>query len=163
MTDNPQASKKYKLVAVGGTFDHFHKGHQSLLTKAFSIGEKVLVGVTCDSFCRCKPLSNEIQPFYLRKRNILNFIRAHFKDADFEIIVLKDKYGPAISDKNIEAIIVTEQTIQTAKEINQIRVSKGLNPLEIVVVDMVLAYDGKPISSTRIRSGEITVDGEAVS
>ncbi|WEU40667.1 MAG: phosphopantetheine adenylyltransferase [Candidatus Odinarchaeum yellowstonii] len=160
MSVPPQTSKKYKLVAVGGTFDHFHKGHESLLTKAFSIGERILIGVTTDSFCASKPLSNVIQPFELRKRSVINFIREHFKDVDFQIIDLSDKYGPTVYEKNIEAIVVTEDTFKTALEINQIRVSRGLQPLEIVLVDMVLAYDGLPISSTRVRRGEITVDGE---
>ncbi|MGZ7117467.1 MAG: adenylyltransferase/cytidyltransferase family protein, partial [Methanobacterium sp.] len=29
---------KFKNVAVGGTFDHFHKGHEKLINKAFEIG-----------------------------------------------------------------------------------------------------------------------------
>jgi pantetheine-phosphate adenylyltransferase len=37
-----------------------------------------------------------------------------------------------------------------------------MNPLDIVVVSFVLAYDGTPISSTRIRKGEINKNGEVI-
>ncbi len=43
---------KFKGVAVGGSFDPFHKGHRELLTKAFEIGEKVFIGVVSDKFSK---------------------------------------------------------------------------------------------------------------
>jgi len=39
------------------------------------------------------------------------------------------------------------------------RRAKGFPPLELVVVELVKAEDGRPISSTRIREGEIDTDG----
>ncbi|RLI21218.1 phosphopantetheine adenylyltransferase, partial [Candidatus Bathyarchaeota archaeon] len=35
-------TRKFKAVAVGGTFDEFHRGHRALLSKAFEVGERVL-------------------------------------------------------------------------------------------------------------------------
>ena len=72
---------------------------------------------------------------------------------------LDDPYGTTIYDEDIEAIVVSEETEPTAVKINEIRVSKGMKPLDIVVVSFVLAYDGTPISSTRIRRGEINQNG----
>ena len=37
-----------------------------------------------------------------------------------------------------------------------------MDPIDIVVVSFVLAYDGTPISSTRIRSGEINQKGDVL-
>src|SRR3989442_13113549 len=46
--DLSNARFRYLAVAVGGTFDILHIGHEKLLAKAFEIGELVLVGVTGD-------------------------------------------------------------------------------------------------------------------
>ena len=39
----------FKLTAMGGTFDIIHVGHLSLIEKAVSISEKIIIGLTSDS------------------------------------------------------------------------------------------------------------------
>ena len=149
-------SKKYSKVAVGGTFDKFHDGHKKLLSTAFEIGDKIEIGVTSDAF---GGLKGDIDSCEVRMDNLKSF----FSDkSNFIIVPLEDPYGTTIYDKDFEAIVVTEETEPTALEINKIRSSKGMKPLDIVVVSFVLAYDGTPISSTRIRSGEINQSGNFI-
>ncbi|MCG2735746.1 MAG: phosphopantetheine adenylyltransferase, partial [Candidatus Methanoperedenaceae archaeon] len=45
---------------------------------------------------------------------------------------------------------------------NTIRREKGMRALKIVLVDYVLADDGLPISSTRIKRGEIDANGRVL-
>jgi pantetheine-phosphate adenylyltransferase len=71
---------------------------------------------------------------------------------------IADKYGPSIED-DFDAIIVSPETFETAKEINLRRVEKGKKPLKIIKIPFVLAEDGKPISSTRILKKEIDENG----
>ncbi|MEM2673784.1 MAG: adenylyltransferase/cytidyltransferase family protein, partial [Candidatus Bathyarchaeia archaeon] len=39
---------RFRVVAVGGTFDELHKGHKTLLMTAFEHGENVLIGLCTD-------------------------------------------------------------------------------------------------------------------
>ena len=149
-------SKKYNKVAVGGTFDKFHDGHKKLLSTAFQIGNKIEIGVTSDAFGGQK---GDIDSCEERMSNLKSF----FSDkSDFVVIPLNDPYGTTIYDSEFDAIVVSEETEPTAVEINEIRVSKGMRPLDIIVVSFVLAYDGNPISSTRIRRGEINSNGNVI-
>jgi len=149
-------SKRYYKVAVGGTFDKFHEGHKKLLSTAFDIGDKIEIGVTSDAFGCLKGNIDSCE-------DRMNGVRSFFSDKfNFEIVPLDDPFGTTIYDDEFDAIVVSEETEPTAVKINEIRVSKGMNPLDIVVVSFVLAYDGTPISSTRIRSGEINKNGEVI-
>lgn len=149
-------SGKYSKVAVGGTFDKFHDGHKKLLSTAFEIADVVEIGVTSDAF---GGLKGDIDSCEVRMSNLKSF----FDDrSNFIIVPLEDPYGTTIYDADFDAIVVSEETEPTAVEINEIRVSKGMNPLDIVVVSFVLAYDGTPISSTRIRRGEINKNGDVI-
>ena len=150
-------NKRYKKVAVGGTFDKFHDGHKKLLSTAFELGNQIEIGVTSDAF---GGLKGDIDSCKVRMKNLKSF----FKDySNFIIVPLDDPYGTTIYDSDFDAIVVSEETEPTAVEINKIRVSKGMNPIDIVVVSFVLAYDGTPISSTRIRRGEINKNGDVIS
>ena len=143
---------KFKKVAVGGTFDLLHRGHRALIEKAFELGEEVIVGLTSDEM-----LQKEAELFSKRKRALQNFLKLNY-----EIVKLNDAYGHAISDSEIDAIVVSEETKSRAAEINEIRKKRGLPALEIIVIPFVLAEDGKPISTTRIRAGEIDEEGRVL-
>ena len=146
-------NKKYVKVAVGGTFDKFHDGHKKLLTTAFELGEQIEIGVTSDAF---GGLKGDIDSCKERMDNLKLF----FNDkSNFRVVPLDDPFGTTIFEEDFDAIVVSEETEPNAVKINEIRVSKGMNPLDIVVVSFVLAEDGNPISSTRIRRGEINRNG----
>lgn len=145
--------KRYRKVAVGGTFDKFHQGHRMLLEKAFQVAEQVLIGVTSDEFGGQK---GEIEPCNVRMANLNALLEGH---SNYILARLEEHYGPTVEDESIEAIVVSPETEPTAREINKIRQEREMKPLDIITIGMVLAQDGKPISSTRIRKGEINPDG----
>ena len=153
--------EKLNLVATGGTFDYIHIGHIKLLSTAFEISDHVIIGLTSDRFVKKYKLTSSIKNNYLRRLfNLKKYISLNFKDANYTILKLEDEFGPVISSSQIQAIIVSEETLVKVKQINKIRISNCLEPLRVIVVEIAKSSDGKPISSTRIRNGEIDEKGQ---
>lgn len=144
--------KKFKLIAVGGTFDRLHLGHQTFLRKAFAISEKVLLGVTDDIFIHKKALKKEILPYQKRRADLIKFLKKNNFFSRTVLYKLEDVFGPTL-DKNlkIEGILVTEKTLQGAKIVNQKRKELGLPSLKIIKAPLVKKQNGEVLSSTRIR------------
>ncbi len=152
---------KYEGVVVGGTFDRLHDGHKSILSKAFEVGERVVIGIVSDEVEREKDVP-DIQPLEERKRALRDFLSARGWLPRAKIVEIFDTVGPAADSEEFEAIVVTKETFSGAEKINSIREEKGLDKLDIIKVPLVPSDDGEPISSRRIRSGEIDSRGNIV-
>ena len=151
--------KKFGTVAVGGTFDELHKGHKALLSKSFEIGEKVIIGLSSDEFAS-KMRKPHITATYTERFTELQAFLEQFGFANrAEIVPLNDPYGLTISAENLEALVVSKETESAACKINEIRAQASLQPLKIVTINMVPAENCTPISTTRIRYGEIDRNG----
>ncbi len=151
---------RFKVVAVGGTFDELHRGHKTLLMTAFNYGENVLIGLCTDEFAKKLRKNHGIAPYEEREKELLKFLEERGLSARAKIIPLSDPYGPTITSREIEALVVSQETEPRAKKINVLREKNGLPPLKIIVIDMVLAEDQIPISTTRIKRGEIDREGK---
>lgn len=151
---------RYKFAGVGGTFDNIHVGHLALLNIAFRHAEKVYVGCTSDEFVRKLDKKGDIESFEVRRKNLEETLRKYGWMDRAIIHPLEDQYGPVINDPKFELLVVSPFTYNRGIEINELRIKKGLNPVYLEVCPIVLAEDGKPISSTRIRMGEINPDGK---
>jgi pantetheine-phosphate adenylyltransferase len=151
--------KRFRKVAVGGTFDEFHKGHKALLMKAFEVGDRVLIGLCSDEFVAKMGKPHNTAPYHERLGELNAFLEKRNLSSKAEIVSLNDPYGNTVTDKCIDALVVSEETETTALKINQKREEAGLPPLEIVAISMVPAENCAPISTTRIRKGEIDREG----
>ena len=151
--------KKFKKVAVGGTFDELHRGHKVLLMKAFEIGERVVIGLCSDEFAKKLGKPHLTAPYEERLKELEAFLCDLGVTERAQIILLKDPFGTTLSEGCIEALVVSEETKPTALKINEIRRESGLPPLKIFVVSMVPSENCAPISTTRIRRGEIDREG----
>src|SRR5256886_3230076 len=144
-------------VVLGGTFDILHKGHEALLRAAFEgRPEQVLIGLTTDRFAR--ESRTRVNPYAVRERNLKRFLTAR-KWRPARIEPIDDAYGPADDLPDLDVIVVSAERYPVAVALNEVRATKGLHPLEIRAVPMVLAQDGLPIASRRIRSGVIDRSG----
>ena len=146
-------------VAVGGTFDPLHDGHKALLMKAVELSRRgvLLVGLTSDEMAKNK--AHDVSDYRSRYDTVMRFIQ---KQGIAPVIVkLDDPYGPTITE-DFDILVVSPETHPVGLKINKIRGEKKLGQIEIVLVDYVLADDGLPISSTRIKRGEIDEHGRVL-
>tara|TARA_B110000438_G_scaffold181245_1_gene173164 strand:+ start:120 stop:584 length:465 start_codon:yes stop_codon:yes gene_type:complete len=148
----------FRLTALGGTFDIIHIGHLILIEKAISISEKIIIGLTSDSFIvkNGKTITNN---FEQRFKNLEKTIHEKFPDCSFEIAELDDDFGPAVIEGAVDALVVSNETSEKGDILNVLRKERKLDPVEIITVPMKLASDGNRISSTRIRNSEIDSSG----
>ncbi|WP_069806717.1 pantetheine-phosphate adenylyltransferase [Vulcanisaeta thermophila] len=150
--------RKYRKVAVGGTFDTLHTGHTKLLFTALTHGERVLVGITSDEFAQAYK-AYRVKPLKVRILNLRGLIKELGGSEDSVVIdVINDPYGPTIVDPSIDAIVVSLETLPRALEINNLRRERGLRPLHIIVVPIIRDGFGNKVSSTLIRERTGTTD-----
>jgi cytidyltransferase-like protein len=150
---------RFRVVATGGTFDEIHDGHLALISKAFEVGKKVIIGVTSDEFAAKTKGRNRIHSYEQRVVNLKEIIKNKVGGAVYEIYKLDDDYGPVVILPQISALVASAETVKKGDDINAIRSRNGLPSLTIIAVDMIRAEDGSPISSSRIRAGEIDASG----
>ena len=152
----------YHRVFVAGTFDGLHTGHDAILTSACEAGENVTIGLTSDLFVKNFKKNTSIAPFEDRKKSLEQWLAGHGYGEKSLIIPIDDPYEPAASLTDLEVLVVTPDTKARGEEINRIRKEKGLAPLGLLVVPLVPAADSAPISSTRVRGGEIDTSGRII-
>jgi len=149
---------KFSLVAMGGTFDIVHRGHLTLLSNAFTISDKVIIGLTSDEFAAKKgKIPNN--KYEKRLENLTTSISKEFPNASLQISKLDDDFGPAVLEKEVEALVVSDETSNQGNVLNKLRSEKNLPPAQIITVPMFLAKDGTRVSTTRIKNSEIDSEG----
>ncbi len=137
---------KYKLVCFGGTFNGIHAGHEALIKKAFEAGEFVVVGLTTDSYAGMK--SDSVKKFDERKADLENYFNNSGFAGRYKIMPLSEPYGITLTERKLEAIVVSDETLRSAMEINKLRRAMGMSDLEIVKIDTVYDKNLKKISSS---------------
>lgn len=153
-----------KVAALGGTFDHFHKGHEHFLKFAAEKAEKLLIGITNENLIREKELSSIIEPYEVRTQSVRNFCenlsrQRRGQNIKFEIVELTDPFGPTLGQREVDQLVVTELTQRGGEILNQKRAELGLEPLPVAVCSMVKDQSGQILNSTRIRQGLVNREG----
>jgi pantetheine-phosphate adenylyltransferase len=151
--------KQFKKVAVGGTFDELHKGHKALLSKAFEIGDCVVIGLTSDALVSEMQKPHLTASYEERLKGLEVYLSERGLWSRTEVVLLLDSHGSSVRDPEIEALVVSEETKPTAEKINERRRKAGLPLLTIATVSMVPSQNCSPISTTRIRRGEMDREG----
>jgi len=137
----------------------FHKGHKALIMKAFDVGERVMLGLSSDQLARELRKNHDVATYEERLKDLRAFLKRQSVLERAKIVPLDTPYGVTLSTTVADALVVSKETEPVGKDINKKRKASGLKPLKLVVIDMIPAEDRVPISSTRIRRGEIDREG----
>jgi len=152
---------QYKHLVIGGTFDRLHLGHQNFILRAFQLAEKVMIGITSDLFIKDKKVSQQIISLADRQKTIKDFLMNNrIQNNRYSFSVLDNIFGITKAEKNINAILVTQETKHNAIIINKFRRTAKLTELKIEIMPLIKSEDNKIIRSQRIRFGEIDRNGK---
>ena len=151
-------NRRCRIIGLGGTFDHFHKGHERFLLYAGSLGELLKIGVTTAEFVQKKPLAEQIEGYEVRTASVAEFCER--QGLLCEIFPLSDVYGPTLAEGSVEAFCVTGETLPGALLINKARGDRGLAPLPVHVCEFLLDELGSPLHSIDIRAGKVNREGK---
>ena len=152
------SSMRFNHTVIAGTFDHLHSGHQKLLKTALQNSCQVSIGLTQPNLTSKKPLANLIEPTNKRSKTLEKTLESH---SHYSLFPLTNPHKPADSSLEFDSIIASSQTKKTVQRINKLRLRNNLKPLKTHFINLVNSTDKKPISSTRIRKGQINRTGFA--
>ena len=141
-------------VVIGGTFEYLHTGHRKLIEKAFELGDFVLIGITSDEF------KGDVKiKFQERKKAVEKYVSKFGKP--YRVVEINDIFGPTL-EEDFDVIVVSKETKKNAEKINKERKRRGMKEMKIVTIPTVLAEDLLPVTSTRIKRGEINEYGKRI-
>src|SRR5207302_11358203 len=101
-------------------------------------------------------------PFSSRVRDLDRFLKTRRWSSRVRVAALREPYGPAARGKKLQALILSKGTLANGRRLNRLRQWNGLQPLDLLVVDLLESADGTPISTTRIRNREIDLQGRVL-
>ena len=151
--------KQYKNAILGGTFDHFHLGHQKLIDTAFEKSELVTIGLATSELFQHKVLNNSIENYDEREAKLKKYLTEKGYLDNAKIIPISDIFGTTLTESNIDAIFATEENLKNVNLINQKRHAINFPELIVEIVPYVKDEQGENITSERIRKGEIDSNG----
>ncbi|CAD6575905.1 MAG: hypothetical protein CYPHOPRED_005827 [Cyphobasidiales sp. Tagirdzhanova-0007] len=145
-------------VALGGTFDHLHPGHQILLTMAcWLAGRRVIVGVTGalallsfrtqqipsdselpdDLLLRGKSDRDLLESLTERTAAVRSFLSLVGPHLQHDTPALQNVYGPTATDPDVQGILVSEETRLGASSIAAKRAENSLSTLRMFVIKVI--------------------------
>ena len=141
------------VVCFGGSFDRLHYGHKVLITAAALLcKKKLIVGISRN--VKKKEYSDIIQPLHFRISSCIDTIYKINPDIVVKVHVIDDVCGPTAFTKHIDLLVLSEETRAGGDEVNKVRQSKGLAPIENAAIPIVKMRSSR-LSSSILRELEV--------
>ena len=144
------------ISAVAGTFNILHDGHKALLRKAFEVGDRVMIGITSDRMA--SEGRDSFVSMDVRRKELERFLDGM---GDYGIFEIDDIYGPPEIMDKVDILVVSEETERNAVKVNEDRERRGVPPLKIVIVPLVMSDSGEKISASSILKGRYGKSGRS--
>lgn len=147
-------------IAVAGTFDPFHIGHEKLIKAAFKHkkSDNVLIGVMSDEYVLRTKL-RVATPYRKRAAVVRRYCKSIAKGKPFKISKISHTLGHLMIISDIKYLVLsTEQNY--SEWLSYVNMNRDV-PIIPVIVEMVNDDKGFRISSTNIRCGYIDRYGKA--
>ncbi|KAG2734744.1 hypothetical protein G9P44_002750 [Scheffersomyces stipitis] len=162
--NNSRKIQQFNVAAVGGTFDHIHDGHKILLSVAlFLAGKKLIVGVTGAAMLVKKKFAEVLESYSVRQQSVVSFLTLVSIDdsVSYEIYEINDICGPTGFVRDIDALVVSYESIKGGEFVNNYRKERGFSTLDVSVIKVIgedeVSSDNNwagKLSSTDIREKE---------
>lgn len=154
--DPPSASSGPEVVALGGTFDHLHAAHKLLLHLShFLATRKIIVGVMSAAQLSSKQYANYLQDFPTRQKAVEDFLRT-LGEVELEVVEIHDPFGPTQSDRDVQALVVSEETRSGGEAVNNRRRDNGLGELGVWCIHVISGKSLHGVSEESKRSEDST-------
>ncbi|OJT09123.1 Phosphopantetheine adenylyltransferase [Trametes pubescens] len=139
---DPSVPPLYPVVALGGTFDHLHAGHKILLSMgAWIARRKLIVGITGDALLGKKEHRSVLEPLPVRTARTRTFLELFRPGIVHDLVPINDVFGPTGWDADIQALVVSKETLSGASSIAKRREEQALPPLRTFVIDVISATE----------------------
>jgi len=153
-------TRRFDRVCVGGTFDHAHAGHRMLLATAVAVCKQRLdVGVTSDKVLENKKFREHLETYEKRVKFCERFVKlASPETLECRIGELDDSWPIAATSEDVDALVISKETLEGAEKINEERKRRGFEPVVLVICDVLGSGSKRTIedklSSTKLRELE---------
>ncbi|CAL8282114.1 unnamed protein product [Merluccius merluccius] len=148
----------YSDVVVGGTFDRLHGAHKTLLNISCLLAKRrFLVAVCNEEMLKRKVLKELIQPYSVRVERVQEFLQDVRPSLKVEIVALADPFGVSVVDRQLQCIVVSEETRRGGEAVNVRRLENGLPGLVLHEIQLLkdahhTETEEEKISSSSLRS-----------
>ncbi|CAL8382379.1 unnamed protein product [Gadus morhua 'NCC'] len=148
----------YNDVVVGGTFDRLHSAHKTLLNISCMLAKRRFVIGVCDQeMLKRKVLKELIEPYPVRVERLTEFLRDVRPSLQVEIVALDDPFGVSVVDRQLQCIVVSEETRRGGEAVNAKRLENGLPGLVLHEIQLLkdahhTETEEEKISSSSLRS-----------
>lgn len=104
---------QFDTVAIGGSFDRLHAGHKLMLSVATMLTGKTLIcGITGAEMLEKKSFPERIYDWEDRVKQLKDFLASFApRNIKIEIVQLTDAYGPTIELADLDALIISPETL----------------------------------------------------